>query len=348
MKTDAPTWAGLLARLPSADERAALERLLAVEEARARTPWFLNLLAGFGAWIAALVIMPFFGLLNVFDNFVACVVLGMLITAAAFGLSRATRQVFPSQLALAALLTGNVLILVAVALLDVGSSPPIGLMVLSQAALAVLAGFLFTGAVGRFLLLAAVPVLAVGWVWEQKIPEVLHLIIGLLAAATGWLYTWKSRPPAWDVVGWAVLFSLPGCILLIELLHGQVLQSGLRTPLWPSSLVLAGSLIWLVWSEGEDCRGRWSVAIPAAILLMASFTSPGILVALLLIFLGRSHDEPVLTITGHLFLAGFLLLFYYSLNTSLALKSGIATGSGVTLLLAALTISRFRGREGQP
>ncbi len=313
-----------------------LEQRLAAHHAQEDKPWLLNFFAGVGAWFSALFLLPFFYLLDVFENAAVCGILGLVLFAAALALSRASRHVFLSQLSLSGLISGNFLTLMSIGLVQTIDEKAVPVMVFLQILLAAVTCLCFQGSAGRFLSLLAVPSLAVAWLFISEQPQGMHVIIGILALITGLLYSWENRPLSWDVAAWSAVLSLPATILLIELLNANPWEPRMAVSLWPSSVFVGLLLVFVVAKDagGASALARpWIQVLLVAVLLLAAFTTPGILVAMVLVFLGRSRDEAALSGIGHVFFAAFLILFYYSLNVSLAEKSLLVTGSGVFLLL---------------
>lgn len=348
MKTSPLTWRELLPHLPASLGQGEVERRLTAEAEQDEQPRILNFFAGVGAWFSALFMLPFFYMSDVFDHASSCAVLGLILFAGAVVMSRRSTHVFLSQLALSALLSGNSLVLLGVYLSGSPNDGREALPMLVQAVLAAVTCGLFQGVTGRFITLIGVPVLAVVWVFSGDSLHGLHAITAGLALATGLLYRWEKRPVIWDVVAWASVVSLPGIILLTEMLHGNAWHERQPTPLWPSSLIAGLLLIWMVTEDAggaKAMRRRWWWGLVLATLFLAGFTTPGITVAMVLLFLGRAQDERVLTVIGHAFFAAFLVLFYYALNISLAQKSWIIAGSGAFLLAMRFWLGRSLRKE---
>jgi hypothetical protein len=76
------------------------------------------------------------------------------------------------------------------------------------------------------------------------------------------------------------------------------------------------------------------IAIMGAIAL-GFLSATGILLALILLVLGRAKYDHFLYILGGLFLGIFLFFYYYSLSLTLAYKSAILVGSGILLLIGS-------------
>ena len=349
MNSRVPSWREVLALAPGADADPALAGPLRALVLEPRTPWLLNVFAAIGAWWAAGFMQIFFGLLQVYEHAAACAVSGALALAGALALSRCSRHVFVSQFALATLLTGNGLLLGAVLVAKIRSETALlGLLTAVQAGVAAVTLIGFQGAVGRFLTAVAVPGLAAGWIVVAEQPHALHGLIAVLAALLAGLFLQPRRGAGLDAWAGALAVALPGVILLVELIRSFGFLPRLSTPLWPSSLAVALALLAVIAGHAGGLgvwRRRWFAWTAAALAVLAAFTTPGLLVALLLLFIGRAEADRRLSALGYAFLAGFLVLFYYALHLSLAQKSGIIAGTGLLLLLIGRVLGSRDGKE---
>lgn len=339
-----PTWRELLARLPAAPGAPGLDDALRAVQTRhsAATPWLLALFAGVGAWFSAGFLQLFLVICGTYSSPVSCFIAGCLLIAGALLLNNHSPNIFVKQLSLAALLAGNGHVLGCAGLLEGDTERRfidiLALMTLLQVVVAAIVAWRWQGAVGVFLTTLWAPAMAVFWLVLAKQGPQLHALIGLLTAGSVLLYAWPRRPRAWDPVALALLVSLPLIILFLEFFHGvdfSFFREYYIAP-WPASpLVGAGLLGALALHAGgaSAFTRPWFWLAAAAIAALAVFTTPGLLVAMLLLFTGRAACLRPVEVLGWLFLAGFLFLFYYAMNVSLAQKSWVITGSGVLLLL---------------
>lgn len=321
----------------------SLDQHLKALHERDDKPWIVNFFSGVGAWFSALFMLIFLAIGGAFNNTFACATAGAMFFAGAILLSRGSTHVFANQLALGMLLAGNAMLLAAAAMQVDVERYFFGLMTMVQIVLAIITCIFFKGVTGRFLSLVAVPALAASWLVITEQPHGLHGVIAVLAGATAVLWTRQHRPEGLHVVAWAAMLSLPCVILLVEMLHGIVWWDMPKTPLWPSSLVMGVMLIGLVAQHHGRvaCSRPWFIGFAVMVIIIAALGAAGVLVAMTLLYMARREDEPGLTVIGHLFLVGFLVLFYYALNISLAEKSLLVTGSGVVLLLFRQAVAKY-------
>lgn len=340
----APTWRELLARLPADLTSPALDDALRAAQTRhtAATPWLLWLFAGVGAWFSAGFLQIFLVIFGTYGSPVSCFIVGCLLITGALILNNHSPNVFVKQLSLAALLAGNGHVLGCAGLLEGDTdrrfTDILAFMTLIQVLVAAIVAWRWQGAVGVFLTTLWAPAMAVFWLVLAKQGPQLHALIGLLTAGAVLLYAWPRRPRAWDPVALALLVALPLIILFLEFFHGMdfsFFREFYIAP-WPASPVVGVGLLGALALHAGGTRALsrpWFWLAATAIAALAAFTTPGVLVAMLLLFIGRAACLRPVEVLGWLFLAGFLFLFYYAMNVSLAHKSWVITGSGVLLLL---------------
>ena len=352
MKTNAPTWRELLHQLP-VDEpvrQAVREHLLHAEE-KSGPPWFLALFAGVGAWIAALFVLLFCMFMNLGESGAGCMAVGVILFIAASLLSRTAENVFGQQFALACLLSGNALILAGTGIvLDFDGA--VGALFIVQIIVAFAVFRSYRGALGFFLTLLAVPQLAIAWCLEMESAHPLHLLVAALAVAVVGLGLWRQRPRALDPAAYAAVVALPISLLTMEMLRGEdwFTFAKTTTPLWPSSIMLASAVVvWITQGiAGRSCwQETWFRLVVVVLAVLGIFASPGVLVALLLLIMGRSLGERVLMGLGYVFLLVFLSFHYYALDVSLAHKSWVIGGSGLILLITRWVADRLIHSESK-
>ncbi|MEO0562388.1 MAG: DUF4401 domain-containing protein, partial [Chloroflexota bacterium] len=104
------------------------------------------------------------------------------------------------------------------------------------------------------------------------------------------------------------------------------------------------------WREmiAQDIRenSRVGLAVFAFIVIFAfpSFLAPGLMAGLLVVLMGFRNQNAALLTLGYLSLVGFLGEFYYSLDTTLLVKSLIMFGSGVVMLGGWAVVRRNLGK----
>jgi hypothetical protein len=130
-------------------------------------------------------------------------------------------------------------------------------------------------------------------------------------------------------------------------MRSEVGRFGYRQDFSPAiiNISLTAALIALIgWAAGgiEKLKSEpLSVASVGAVCL-GIISAPGILLAVGLMILGYAQHDRVVLIFGGLMLPVFLSLYYYNLDLTLMVKSGILVASGA-VLLAGSAYMRYRG-----
>jgi hypothetical protein len=308
------------------------------------TPWYIQGLIGISAWIAALCFIGFLAIAGLIDSESSLIVSGVIFTAAAVGLKWGLpRSIFAGQLALALGLAGQVLFIVGIGSqtesVAVAAFAAIGL----ELVLLVIYRDTFQRLLSTLIIVGAVVVLF----FEGDIQEAVHLLILLLAALT--LFIWEQEAylsttflaEVYRPVGY-------GCaVALLALLTPSIVADFEIERWWLSAIGLLALLLVLEYliliALGVNWRHPAALALLAGTLLLLwpAWQSPGILGALLVLLVGFRGGNRLLTGLAAIFLAVFIIAFYYNLELTLLVKSFMLIGSGVIILALRYVLLRF-------
>ena len=332
---------------PGTLERARCH--LAVHEER--TPWYLTLLMGAGAWVATIFFLIGAGvLLDIGGGWGGWAVAALVFLGLGLGSRRFSEQVFVAQLSLGLSLAGW------------GAGVVAGGELLDAQ---------FVGYVATGLLLAAVVYLL-----HPDVAPRFMVSLGAFGLLTLWLFVdfedeaaiVRNVPVLLSVIGAGLLFMRPGTSrALLPLGHALALTLAITMPVlsvgigprhsvvpaWPAVLALTAGLALLVWrlasEAGPDLRRELlalGFAAVAALGFVCWFGGPGLLAAIFLLVLGHAAAQRAVEVLGLVALPVFLFLYYRDLHVPLLTKSGIVIASGlVLLLLRHLLARRFRAEE---
>ncbi|MBI3926775.1 MAG: DUF4401 domain-containing protein [Armatimonadetes bacterium] len=317
--------------LANADQRPGLAA--AVERSTdAATPWFVRALVGLGAWVAAILLLVFMALLEILNEH-TYLLIGPVLCGGAVLLRGSRSQAarindFLEQLYLALCLAGQgVTVYGLYELLDNEFSAALGTLVL-EVALVVL----YTGAFGRFL--------SVNFAWIAlavvvgDAPEPLaadlpvDLTVTLAALALAWVWWQQPRLLAGPAANLVTPIGYGTATFLLGLL---LISISFDSPAgWPATAVLTIVVALLSWR----IQGKVS-PLTAAILLLGAitWTTPGLMAAVLVMTLGFYRRDPPLLGLALAFLVVFTSAYYYHLDMTLLRKSGVLAASGLLLLL---------------
>ena len=324
------------------DSPAAIGSTLSAPDDALGNPWYVRVLVGIGAWIAAVLLIAFLaGGVRIITTAESAIVVGLILCGVAIALRRLIpSSIFAAQLALALSMAGQVLFGGGVA----GLSRDVATTVLALVTLEVVLIAVYPDIVHRFLSTVIIVGALVGLLLEWDVPGVVHPLVGMLVV--GALVLWEresalaaaraerlSRP-----IGYGLVVALLGVLCLgindlISIPHWWI--SGLL--LMPALLVLEYQIISRFEPRADVAIVPWLIGGTVLVSLPALWT-PGILAAVIVLVLGFQRGNRLLLGLGVTGLAVFLIAFYYHLEVTLLIKSLMLLGTGLLLLgLRALT-----------
>lgn len=321
-------------------------------------PWFVSLLLGLCGWFAALFLLAFVavGLTPVLTQPLACLVLGGIVLAAAYGLLRRQLNVFLDNLALAISLAGQALVLWAgLHWLESESAALWWAFALWQLALTVIMPNdihrVFSAFAAASCVAAGLALLGWGGVYA---PLALALTATLwLKALTATQDIQRVRMPAWGLTG--------------ALLAAQGLAHVFGAPTSP--LALSTSQLWASWQGELLCLlvmlGVWFVLLQRAaldwrrpgvvlslvglfLIGLACVPAPGLCSAITLVLLGFALANRLLLGVGVLALLLFASRYYYLLDLTLLEKSGVLLLVAVLMLSVRLLLRHLSAGAPEP
>ncbi|MFP2907609.1 DUF4401 domain-containing protein [Pyxidicoccus sp. 3LFB2] len=334
-------------------------------EARARTsmevhqrtggvsPWFVNALAGVGAWVAAAFLLSFFGCVGILEEEAVVIILGLVICGGATGLRRAGQGVFLEQLALALCLAGTAMVVVGVGTaMNSEVAPAVALLVVGAVLLA-----LFPDAIVRFLLTVAMAGAVLFLLWKAL--GMTGVELGLLGFAVAvhllFLEQARLRQGRWGELVGPVAYAL-ACGVMAALFSRRFIGmfdgfSSDRLIVTPEGMLTLGLTAvtlytaWRVMKELElDATGVAGAAVFVALVLTAVLTlhTPALIAAVGLMVLAFHRRAALLLGLAGAFLLAAGGLYYYDLALTLLAKALALTGSGLVFLgLRTFLLRRF-------
>ena len=314
-------------------DEAAAAAALETPEGHSEAPWYVRAFLALGAWVTAIAIVVFFGVLialvldngNGFEGVLAsvgvlCFVIGVAV------LTRSGGGEFRSSFATALAAAGAAMAVAGfgIAAEDVWVAVFVG-VVLSAAVIALVPGIILQLLTSGF----AVALIAIALIADE-VPYHLDIASGALVAG---VLLW-CRPPRVDMRPTAfVLLLMAPALAIFDRLEGW---SDVPAGGWVAVAVHIALLAWLVsilWRRQAPTGGRAGLAVfagaAAAVCLLLPPGGSGALVILTLAFVLGSRP---LALLGVLLQAYFFWQFYYDLDVSLLNKSMLMTGAGVVIL----------------
>lgn len=318
------------------------------------TPWYVRVMAGFGAWLGGLFLlaslMTLFSVL--FNSPGGMVVLGLGVLAAAFFIYRVAGDSEAwQQLALACSMAGQFSLgFGAEDLFHLGTVRLAGFLFLLQVALVLL----MSGALHRFL--SAWFAALAGYYFLFQV-HALALGAAALAVAVTWLWlneaAWTAarRAALWRPVGYALALALLFCEAPFSVLNWTLdwRHENLPPVVPPWCGVLAYALC-LMATAGVLARRqapqKIAIWIVAALLVSAvAWLAPGLLAALLVLILGQAAGKRALIALALLAAIWYLGAYYYQMQITLLQKSGVMLATGAVLIALRFALAALWPEE---
>jgi hypothetical protein len=336
-----------LGGLVNQEEAEKIVQALGQPEETSAEPLYLRLLVGTGAWFSAAFLIFFLGLSGIIDNGTRAIIVGVILLVAAATLVHLSKAAFLQQLSLALAFAGN--ILVALGPLEAFSLSALTAVLLAHTAVCTVMYPLYPSSTYRFLAPTALAAIATGWIIDQKVFVLIHLLIAGEMLLAGFLLLRQKHPPLLLPLTYAATAMLPATLLFMNLTQMHLWRTNFNEPLWPSSLLLTAGLLilFLRLARKKHLADPWMLLAFTATVLLGIFTTPGILVAIALLILGHALGDRILTMFALLFFSCFLVVFYYALNIDLAYKSYVVAGSGLLLLVVRHMLNYLQPKEEQ-
>ena len=332
-------------------DAAASDAELAVNSASLKTPWYVQLLVGVSAWLAAIFFIGFLVVAEIVQSETSALIVGAILMVVALGLKYLLKQtIFVDQVAFAVSLVGQGLLIGGIGAqfdsLLVGALAAIGLEVLLY--------FIYPDSLHRFVSVILLAVALMVLAFEREVMDLTHLYV--LGAAAGAVLVWQkdllSHDGRWGELLRPLRYGLPVALFGISLLS---LFSELEIAhWWLSAAAVALVLIYL----GMRILGELDMAIQSAagigmvvalvVLSIPAIQTPGILAAILVLVVGFWRNNQLLLGLAAAFLLFFLGAYYYNLDITLLNKSFVLMATGVVLLLLRFVVGRWGGLGDHP
>jgi uncharacterized membrane protein len=304
------------------------------------TPWFVRVMAGFGAWLGGLFLLG--SVLGIFafafNSKGGMLVLGVLLIGAAFAIYRAAGESEAlQQFGLAFSMAGQFSLGFGLSdILRWSSGDFVWALCLMQVALVAL----MPNSLHRFLS-TLFAVIAGYYALQLNYAVALGAVV--MAPLVAWIWVYEAE---WTAARRASLWRPVGYALALGLLFWQAPLSArwifgggreavtFAVPYWFAPLAYAGSLVAVAGVLARQLAPtawlNWVIA--AALVSLAAILAPGLIAALLVLVLGFAAGNRILTGMAILAAAWYLGAFYYQMQITLLEKSGVMLATGVLLL----------------
>jgi len=315
------------------------------EAAEAHTPWYVRVMLGIAGWLAAAFLLGFIGagLAFVMESKTASIAVGFMVIAASYAVFRmAPRNDFSSMFGLAVSFSGQALVMFGIVGLferHVTGAAPWVMIAVIEAALAVA----MPNYIHRVVSAAAA---ALAFVYAGEVSGAHAVAAGVLAAAVAFAWLQETRFGGLVAVASPIGFGLTLAMVQVEGMasfhHSVAMLSQEKAYLgaspWIGEAVVAITLLASVWVLAR--RAGWGPSefrtllglAAAAVIGAVSFKAPGIAGGLMIVLLGFANGNRVLAGLGIASLLVYVSGYYYLLDATLLVKSGVLLATGVVLL----------------
>ncbi len=316
------------------------------------SPWFVKLLLAASGWLASLFLLASLGLLfnDLFNSQVALFAVGgVLIFLAVVALKKMQNDFFEHS-ALAMSLAGQGLVTVGLfQFSDRMDTEFFWMVAVFQTVLC----FIVPSYVHR-VWSACIVVLSVFFALQR--PELHHIVAGasMFGVASVWLneYTFVNQASRNTAMAYGATIAV-FIVAAFPLLGVHITDLRAAIGVTPADaewyeLPMVGKflvfmvLLYTVWGVMRRYslnirQQRW-IVLAAIALGIASFNIPGITIGVILLLLGFSGSNNVLTSMGFVTVLVFFGSYYYQLEQTLLVKSGIFASLGLSLLVLRLVL----------
>ncbi|SDN68512.1 DUF4401 domain-containing protein [Vreelandella arcis] len=320
-------------------------------QASPQIPWFVRVLQAFSGWLAAMFLLGFIAMVaaSVVESTLGSLSLGAMMLLAAFGLFCVTRSDVGEHLALAVSLAGQLLVAWGLANVWETSAYLWWVLLGLQCVLAlVMPSHTHRG----FSAFAASVALYMALAMSAMNPVASGMV--LLALTALWLneFRWPTRIPHVQAWGYGLLAGL----LVIQgvahtggsLLYFDARTAGIWAALTPwlgvALVALAlGALLLTRLDASLSARARGAAYVCAVVLLIVTYHVPSVGQGVVVMLLGVAVGHRLLVGVGVLSLLLGIGSYYYSLETTLLMKSVTLLLIGGLLLLLRLALRHWLG-----
>lgn len=311
----------------------------------------VKVLIVFGGFLASLAFVGFMALLQIFENEVVMLVLGVMFALGGLLVNRLHDKLIVDTFSVSMYLIGLILSDVALGMLKFGANGcTLYILLMSAITLAFNRSYVF---VFLGVLLCNGSLLAL--IGFNEVHEVVHLyIIAVSASLTWWMLNEakiitirNAFAGVFSPVRSALVFSLLVALFAVGK-RGLIPVSA--NLIWLSSAGTIGIIMYLVAQvlvllNKQHIKNKWLLYAVCLLCLASTAFAPAIAGAVLILLLSFMVNYRVGIGIAVVALTYFVSQYYYDLNFTLLQKSGILVSSGVLLLVLYFFTAKMMGDE---
>ncbi|BBM82105.1 DUF4401 domain-containing protein [Candidatus Uabimicrobium amorphum] len=324
------------------------QQILSAKEAESATAWYIYALIAVAAWFSTIFFLVFFFLVMFRDPESVAFGAGLFMSVIAIIVNRTQNKdsIFFSQVSLAFNVAGQILMVLGF----VFQRHEIAAICLFVIVLQAIMFYLYQHPVQHFAAPMAISCALFfllhdieGRQGYLEGPQSIHIVIGLLSAATGYFWYKESSFLKHRLFHYSLYGTTLSLLVMVS--FSVFTRSHNLEMWWISGLILSLALLLLEFVLlGSLAKTTMGISILSASLLFCAMAlhSPGLIAAMFTLLLGFYRGHKLLMLLSFIFLGGFLFFFYYDLEMTLLNKSLILMGSGALLIILSLVVNRTK------
>jgi len=316
-----------------------LQSKLSSTGSETNAPWFIKIITIIGAWFGSLLFSGSLFIARIVQSEESMITLGAIFIITGIILSYTNKKNhLLDSVSLSLSILGQILLG-----FGIGTKAG-GIKQVCYAGIAV-QSIIYLGAQSytqKFISVMLIPACFLGIIWNSTFFEATHFLIGALSIASVLIWTGEITlqirlkkhpyffvPTAYGLVLGLLLIlliSINNKFFMVNIYHWYI-----------TSLISFFSLTFLLYKSlcqnlGLRRTTFWLTVIVIAVILSPTAQTPGVITSLMVIVLGFAKSNRALLTLGVLFLAIYLISFYYSLQQTLLIKSIILMSTGALLI----------------
>lgn len=333
---------------------ADIESFLRNQQPDKELPLYLRALVGIGAFIASLCFIGFVAVGISLTREEGLVVWGLVFVALALGLQKLStknntlRDSFFMQSSFAIMLAGKALFTFGtLSIFDSAWGATLGIIGITAATYPI-----YRLSVDRFLSTFGIFFsILLNLLWDSDIEGLrafmFNASIALQMGGVALLIATVKFERDYSPIRYGLIYSLCASTLILTLqaqfgywLSQHFIDPSSLNLLFTAGLI--GSLVWIAGGISGKLKSEPFLLAFGGAALLGVISAPGLLLAITLLILGYAKHDKIMSMMGVLLLPVFLFFYYYNLDISLMVKSGVLIGSGAVMLAGRFYIT-FKG-----
>ena len=326
-----------------------LQSKLAQAGSEVNAPWFIKVITILGAWFGSLLFLGSLILAQALQSKESMITFGSIFILTGIILSYTNKKNhLLDSTSLSFSVLGQILLGTGIGSKMDGLKPVCYVGIIVQMTIYLLA----QSYTQKFISVILFPACLLGIVWNSPLFEVTHFLIGALSVASVLIWTneiplqirLKKHPYFYIPTAYGLVLGL--LLILVLSINNRFFEVNI-SHWYIASLISFLSLTFLLYkSLCQNLRiGRhayWLTVGVIAIILSPTAQAPGIIASLTVIVLGFERSNRTLFTLGILFLAIYVISFYYSLQQTLLIKSIILMSTGAMFLGIHLALAEIK------